>query len=82
MATHRVTMALRRQRSGADGGRHGVHMSPRASPVATTGGYRGPPTLRPRRSLQALYQDFCMETMGLEPTTPCLQSTGTGFTGA
>ena len=23
-----------------------------------------------------------METMGLEPTTPCLQSTGTGFTGA
>jgi hypothetical protein len=30
----------------------------------------------------ALTSAYVVETMGLEPTTPCLQSTGTGFTGS
>ena len=37
-------------------------------------GYRGVPGRRYRRPPQRCHQHFRVETMGLEPTTPCLQS--------
>ena len=55
-----------------------VQRCPELSPVATAGGYCRLEHVLVLR-VQVLVK--AVETMGLEPTTPCLQSVGGGFTG-
>ncbi len=52
----------------------GERRRPDASPVATGGGYRHFSGSGATIAGDALTWTFVVETMGLEPTTPCLQS--------